>query len=179
MRPESLDRLLFACNETTKSYPRELSVHGRFEQQVDRSPDAIAVKFGGESLSYAELDARANQMARHLVSLGAKQDSLVGICATRSLDMLAGMLGILKAGAAYLPLDPDYPRERLQLMLEDSAAQIVIAERSFHEIVADGERQLVDFADVTGESSERLDLPHAPESLAYVIYTSGSTGKPK
>lgn len=115
------DQLLYEWNDTKADYPAHKCVHELFEEQVERSPDAIAVVFEEAELSYAELNARANQVAHSLIELGVRPDDRVAICAERSLEMVVGLLGVLKAGGAYVPLDPAYPAERLQFMLEDSA----------------------------------------------------------
>ncbi|MDB6111552.1 MAG: hypothetical protein JWR69_3302, partial [Pedosphaera sp.] len=169
------------CLETRGDYPRELCIHQLFEEQVKRTPEAVAVTFGGDRLTYRELTTRADQLAQHLQLLGVKADMPVGICLERSLDLVVGLLGILKAGGAYVPLDPAYPRERLGLMLENAQATVLVTQQS-----------LVGMLPATPSSVVCLDQPlptvsmaqgllpeAAPNSLAYVIYTSGSTGRPK
>jgi amino acid adenylation domain-containing protein len=173
---------LQAWNETEVAYPRDLTVVELFEQQVDRTPGAPAAVFEGATLSYAELDARANQVAHALVAHGIGPDTLVGLCVPRSLEMVIGLLGVLKAGGAYVPLDPDYPEERLRFMVEDAQATVLLT----HSAVEDR-------LPASGAEVLRLDAPGAwsgfPQGraarraaatdLAYVIYTSGSTGRPK
>ena len=153
-----------------------------FEEQVRRNPEATAIVCEDRRLSYGELNARANQLARHLRSLGVESESLVGICIDRSVEMAVGILGILKAGAGYLPLDPEYPRERLAFMIEDAKPAVVLTKT---ELKADlPANTLVVLFDteagvIAQQSTENLDETPSPVDLAYVIYTSGSTGQPK
>jgi amino acid adenylation domain-containing protein len=176
-------QLLVDWNDTEVDYPRDLCVHQLFEAQVERSSDAVAVVFGDESLTYGELNRRANRLARRLRAMGVGPEVLVGLCVERSLEMVVGLLGILKAGGAYVPLDPAYPKGRLSFMLEDSQAPVVVTKERFRLLVSggaggvvslDGEREAID-----RESGEVPESGVEPENLAYVIYTSGSTGKPK
>lgn len=154
-----------------------------FEDQVSRAPQGPAVTYENETLTFAELNARANQLARHLQNLGAGAESLIGICVERSLDMAIGILGILKAGAAYLPLDPEYPRERLAFMLDDARPAIVLTKSKLADLVEGNAASVVlldvDSAEIAKQSESNLVKAPSPEDLAYVIYTSGSTGKPK
>jgi non-ribosomal peptide synthetase component F len=121
-------QLLVEWNNTTKEYPQNKYIHQLFEEQVERSPDAIAVVFEEEQLTYRDLNQRANRIAHHLRTLGVGPEVLVGICVERSLEMVVGLLGILKAGGAYVPSDPTYPAERLQYMLEDSGVQVLLTQ---------------------------------------------------
>ena len=121
-------QLLVEWNQTQTEYPRDKCVHQLFEAQVERSPDAIAVVFGDEQLTYRELNSRANQLAHYLQKQGVGPETLVGICMERSLEMVVGLLGILKAGGAYVPLDPTYPQERLGFMLQDTRANVVLTQ---------------------------------------------------
>jgi non-ribosomal peptide synthetase component F len=142
------------------------TIHERFEQQAATTPDAVAVSFEGDRVTYRELNARANRLARYLRSRGVGPEICVGIYVERSLEMVVNILGVLKAGGCYLPLDPAYPPERLSFMLEDAGAALLLT--------AD-----VDTNDIAHHSAENLPHDVAPENLAYVIYTSGSTGHPK
>jgi amino acid adenylation domain-containing protein len=154
-----------------------------FEKQVARTPNAIAVEHSDHRLTYAELNARANQLAYHLSSLGVGPENLVGICVERSIEMLVAVMATLKAGGAYLPLDPTYPEARLDFMLRDSDAKVVISQERLLAVVPNYTGATVcfdrDSALIDGCSSE--NLPHAADAgnIAYVIYTSGSTGTPK
>jgi len=175
------ERMLVEWNDTHAEYPRDRSVHQLFEEQVRRAPDATAVVFENQELSYRELNSRANRLAHHLLKLGVGPESLVGICVHRSPDLIVALLGIWKAGGAYVPLDPQYPSDRLSFMLEDSGLNVLITEKPFLPKVSGYKGQLVyvDSEAINKERSEDCSGGAKPENLAYVIYTSGSTGKPK
>lgn len=165
--------------------PTEMSqmIHRQFEQQVNRTPEAIAVQWGDESFSYEELNQRANQIARCLqVKNHQLDDFLVGLCVERSFELIAAVLGILKAGGAYLPLDPAYPQDRLTLMIEDAKPNIILTQQSLEASLPPSDVEIVclDQAEHFAEQ-EVTNLPHSikADSLAYIIYTSGSTGRPK
>ncbi|MDJ0732572.1 MAG: amino acid adenylation domain-containing protein [Nostocaceae cyanobacterium] len=179
----TLHQLLFEFNQTEVNYPKNKCIHEIFAEQVERTPDNIAVAFNSEKLTYAELNARANQLANYLQHLGIGAESLVGICVERSLEMLIGILGILKAGGAYVPLDPHYPQERLKFMLEDTQVSILLTQQHLLETLFQQNIQTIcldtDWEIIAQESQENLLSTASPENLAYVIYTSGSTGKPK
>jgi amino acid adenylation domain-containing protein len=170
-------------NNTEMQYPRDRGVHQLFEAQAARTPKATAVVFGNESLTYSELDRRSNQLARHLIELGAKPDGLVAICVERSLEMVVGLLGILKSGSAYVPLDPAYPRDRVAFMLENSEAPLIVAQASLKENLPASNARVVlidsDWPEIAKQSEANPALTLDPTNRAYVIYTSGSTGKPK
>jgi amino acid adenylation domain-containing protein len=159
------------------------SVHGLFEAQVQRTPAAEAVRIHGNAITYAELDARANRLAHHLLTRGVRAESLVGVCIERSIDMVVALLAVLKAGAAYVPLDPAFPRDRIEFMMADAELQLVLTQSALLPGLPAGAAQAV----ALDRLAEQLDaLPaNAPHSacgalsLAYVIYTSGSTGRPK
>ncbi|WP_166664381.1 non-ribosomal peptide synthetase [Actinophytocola oryzae] len=172
-------------NDTAAEFPAHLCLHELFERQADRCPDAVAVRTGTGSVSYAELDVRANRLAHHLVDLGVGPESLVGICVERDLDMVVGLLAVLKAGAAYVPLDPGHPAERLARVLADTAAPVVLTqERLLGRVPRHGGRVICldgaeDAARVATRPGGRVARTVSPENLAYVTYTSGSTGMPK
>lgn len=179
-------QVVHAFNATAVEYPREKTVHELFEEQVARRPNAVAVEQGERCMSYAQLNARANQLARYLVSRGVGPDQLVAICVGRSLKMAVGVLGILKAGGAYLPLDPNYPAKRLVQMLEDADPQVVLTERELLGVLPGTGAKVVElddkFEQITGYVQDNLPaaaLGVTSENLVYVIYTSGSTGSPK
>ncbi|MBW4543130.1 MAG: amino acid adenylation domain-containing protein [Symplocastrum torsivum CPER-KK1] len=176
-------QVLVAWNGTQTNYPQERCIHELFEAQVEHSPDAIAVVFEDEYLSYRELNQRANRVAHHLQKLGVKPEVLVGICVERSLEMVVGILGILKAGGAYLPLDPAYPQERLAFMMEDAQISLLLTQERLKEWLPENKTQVVcldaDWEVIHRESLENLVNSATSENLAYVIYTSGSTGQPK
>ena len=178
-------QVLLDWNATAAEMPAA-TLHGWIERRARQAPEAAAVEFEGSRLTYGELDARANRLARHLRRLGVGAETFVGVALERSLDMVVGVLAVLKAGGAYVPLDPEYPRERLAWMLEDSRAPVLLTqERLLARLPASGARAVVvdrDAADIAAESADALDpadIVVAPHNLAYVIYTSGSTGKPK
>ncbi|MEG4578513.1 amino acid adenylation domain-containing protein [Microcoleus sp. MON1_C5] len=174
---------LLEWNNTLAQYPQDKCIHQLFEEAVERSPDAVAVVFEGEELSYRELNARANQLARHLRSLGVEPEVLVGICVERSPLIIIGLLGVLKAGGAYVPLDPNYPKERLAFMLEDSSVPVLLTQQKLVEKLPLNSARVVcldsGWDDIASYSEENPSSGVKPKNLAYVIYTSGSTGQPK
>ncbi len=176
-------RVVEEWNRTTTT-PVESCIHELFEAQAKRTPGAKAVTFEGQTLEYGELNARANRLARYLRSLGVGPDVRVGLCLRPSIEMIVGLLGVLKAGGMYVPLDPDYPRDRLEFMLADTAPAVVLTEMSLREQVASTGVPLLelDASAPAWASESATDLPRGsltPDSPAYVIYTSGSTGRPK
>ncbi len=175
-------RLLEEWNDTTGDHCNDFGVHELFEAQAARSPDAIAVSFESQHLSYGELNAHANRLARYLVRCGAGPETLVGIYVERSPEMIVGLLAVLKAGGAYLPLDPDYPSGRLDFMIADAKPLLILTQRELRERLPQNVRSLCLDADwrlVAGEDADNLRRRAVPQNLAYVIYTSGSTGRPK
>ena len=177
------ERLLVTWNATHKAYPVDASVHELFEQQVKRTPDAVALVHGDQQRTYDELNRAANQLARHLRNLGAGPDVLVGICLERSIDLLTGVYGILKAGAAYVPLDPAYPADRLALMVEDAQCPILLTQQGLLHRLPPHRAKVVcidtDWGSIEREPEDNLDSGVTGSNLIYVIYTSGSTGRPK
>ncbi|MGA3948830.1 amino acid adenylation domain-containing protein [Ralstonia nicotianae] len=174
-------QLLESWNETKAAYPDASTIHGLFEAQVRRTPEAIAVEHEGQQVSYAELNARANRVAHALIGLGVGPDARVGLCAERSVELVVGLLGILKAGGGYVPLDPSYPQDRLAYMLEDSAPVAVLAQSNTREQLGALSVPVLDLASPLEGEAEHDPQVEAlkPHHLAYVIYTSGSTGQPK
>ena len=176
-------QLLVEWNSKQTDYPADRCVHQLFESQVERTPNATAVVFENERLTYSELNRRANQLAHYLVKLGVGPDVLVGILTERSLDMVVGLLGTLKAGGAYVPLDPAYPRERVGFMLEDSEVPVLLTQRHLLGSVPQSRAKVVvldsDWREIAKEEARNPVNDVGPKNLAYVIYTSGSTGKPK
>ena len=189
-------QILIDWNDTKAPYPKNKTIYQLFEEQVKRTPNNTAVVFEDEKLNYKELNQKANQLARLIRVKYKKQtkkelkpDSLIGLCVERSLDMIIGILGILKSGAAYVPLDPDYPQDRLEYMIEDSHEGLIITQKDI--VARDGfldklhhdELLVIDSdevkADIKKQSKTNLKAISGPNDLAYVIYTSGSTGKPK
>jgi len=176
-------QILGTWNAAASEHPRGKCVHQLFEAQARQMPDAIAVEFEAEALTYGELNRRANQLAHRLRTLGVGTEVKVAVCVERSLAMVVGLLGILKAGGAYVPLDPAYPKERLAFMLNDSNAPVLLTREGLTAGFADEAANIVcldsDWAAIARESGENLGVSARPEDLAYMIYTSGSTGQPK
>ena len=172
-------------NRTRKEYPGQECLHDLFEEQVKRTPEAVAVVYEGQKLTYRELNQRANHLAHRLRGLGVRPDVLVGLCVERSIELLIGVLGVLKAGGAYAPLDPSYPKDRLDFMLKDSAVSVVLTRKHFAANLStlssvvlwdlDRPEQLACNAILEAD----LESNTTPDNLAYMIYTSGSTGQPK
>jgi len=176
-------QILLDWNATAVDYPQGRFIHQLFEAQAEKKPDALAIVFEGQTLSYAELNARANRLAHYLRSKGVGPDVLVGICVERSLEMVIGLLGILKAGGAYVPLDPGYPQDRLDFMVHDVGAPIVLSQESCKAKLAASTAAVLcldsEWDLVAGADDKNPDILLMPENLAYCIYTSGSTGQPK
>jgi amino acid adenylation domain-containing protein/non-ribosomal peptide synthase protein (TIGR01720 family) len=175
--------LLVEWNNTFAEYPFDKCIHQLFEAQVEQTPDAVALVFQDQQLTYDELNSRANQLAHHLRSLGVGPDGLVGLCLERSLEMVVGVLGILKAGGAYVPLDPAYPSERLAFMLEDTQVEVLLTQQSLVEKLPSHQARVLcldtDSETLTQQSEDNPKSEVMPDHLAYVMYTSGSTGRPK
>lgn len=171
------------ANNIDSSTPQLLCIPQLFEFQVEQTPDSIAVIFEGESLTYRELNHRANKVAHYLISLGVEPEVLVGIGVERSLEMAIALLGILKAGGAYVPLDPTYPQQRLSLMLEDAQPPVLLTQKRWLENLPPHEAKVVcldaDWEEIAQYSEQNPDTRMTSDNLAYVIYTSGSTGQPK
>ncbi|QBF27507.1 amino acid adenylation domain-containing protein [Pseudomonas tructae] len=174
-------RSLYDWNATATRYPLEQSIQHLIEAQVARTPQAPALLFGEQVLSYAQLNARANRLAHRLIEQGVGADVLVGIAAERSLEMVIGLLAVLKAGGAYVPLDPEYPQERLAYMFEDSGIALLLTQAPLREQLPlpAGLKVLLLEEALDGYAEDNPEVAVAAENLAYVIYTSGSTGKPK
>ncbi|HEX8906062.1 MAG TPA: amino acid adenylation domain-containing protein, partial [Longimicrobiaceae bacterium] len=176
-------RVLEEWNQTARSYPRGACIHQLFEARVRAHPGAEALAWGGETLTYAQLDARANRLAHHLTGLGVGPESRVGVLLERGVELVVSMLAILKAGGCYVPLDPAYPAERLALMVGDAAVRVVLSRSELAAAVAEGDLRIVCLdrvaSAVAGEPGEAPRSGATAENLAYIVYTSGSTGRPK
>ncbi len=176
-------QLLVEWNDTGREYPPDEFPYGMFEQQAQRTPDAIAVICGRERLTYSELDARANQLAHLLRDMGVGPETLVGIYMERRVEMLLGILGVHKAGAAYVPIDRTYPRERVKLMLEDANVLVLLTQEALLGSLPENDALTIcldrDWGMVSAQSSESFKSGVLPDNLSHLIYTSGSTGRPK
>jgi amino acid adenylation domain-containing protein len=175
--------LLSTFNRTDADYPQDRCIHEIFQQQVQRTPDRVAVAFEEQQFTYAGLDARANQLAHRLEALGVGAETRVGLCVARSPDMLIGILGILKAGGAYVPLEPTAPPDRLAFILNDAGVSVIVTQRELGACLPEHGAQVVyldSLQELPAQASE-TNAAHRvrPENLAYIIYTSGSTGRPK
>ena len=176
-------QLLVEWNQTEMAYPRDRCVHELCEEQAANTPDAVALVYGKERLTFRQLNERANQLAHHLRGLGVGPNVLVGICVGRSIEMVIGLLGILKAGGAYVPMDPRYPKERLVLMLRDAQPRVLVTQQTWLKVLPHEGVQVVqldtDWPAISRLSGGPADTKVTAENLAYVIYTSGTTGIPK
>lgn len=176
-------QLLVEWNDTFADYPKDKCIHQLIQEQVELKPDAVACVFGDTELTYRELNARANQTAHYLKSLGVKPDTRVGICVDRSLEFMQGLLGILKAGGAYVPLDSALPKERLAFMLNNAEVSVLITNGQVIEALPEHDARLVrldaDLEVISRHSPENPPDEATMDNLAYVMYTSGSTGRPK
>lgn len=175
--------LLVDWNATGREYPRNATVQEIFEQQAKKNADAIALKYGARTITYGELSERSNQIARYLRDKGVQKNGLVGVYMERSIEMVAAFMGILKAGAAYVPLDLSYPEERLEFMISDTKMAVILTEEALRKDLPRADAQVVsidaEWTALEQQPKEWLMTGTTADSLAYVIYTSGSTGKPK
>ena len=180
---EERTQLLLQWNDTATGYPQGQVLHQLFAEQTERTPDAVALIFGQERLTYRELNRRADLLAAYLYRLGVGPEGLVGVCMERSIEMVVGLLGILKAGGAYVPLDPAYPSERLAFMLEDARLGVLLTQERLVETLPGHTAQVIrldsDWHLIETPGDAPPNAPATSDNLAYVIYTSGSTGKPK
>jgi amino acid adenylation domain-containing protein/FkbM family methyltransferase len=183
MTEEERDELLFDWNETGSQYAKDKCVHQIFEEQSYKLPEAVALIYEDEQLTYEELNRRANQVAHYLLKLGVAPEVSVGICMDRSPDMVVALLGILKAGGAYVPLDPNYPKDRLALMLDDAGVSVVLTQQHMLDNLPDVAVDVVcldtDWHLISQSASFNPRAQVRADNLIYIIYTSGSTGKPK
>ncbi len=183
MSRQEWEEVIVEWNQTAADYPRESCVHELFEQQVEQTPDAVAVVYEAEQLTYDQLNRRANQLGNYLREMGVGPEAKVGLCVERGLEMIVGLMGVMKAGAAYLPLDANYPQERLAYMIADAHCLVTIATTSTADKLNRIEANLLDLRADWGRiargSDHKPDLAISSHNAAYVIYTSGSTGRPK
>ena len=182
---EEEHQLLKAFNTKEGSYPTDKTIIDLFQEQVLKTPDATAVAHQGTSLTYKQLEERSNQLANYLISKGIRPNGLVGICIERSIEMMVGILGILKSGGAYVPIDPHHPKARIAHMLKDSRASIVISDaKNAEHLPVEEQVEVIKLEagwdeKITRASTKRPKGIPSPLNIAYVIYTSGSTGTPK
>jgi len=183
MSDAELKKIQIEWNNTTTDYPHEKTIVDLFEEQVAKTPNAIAVVFENQQLTYLQLNTKANLLAHYLTTLGVETETLVGICVERTLEMVVSLLGILKAGGAYIALDPNYPPQRLQFMLEDSQVPVLLSQNNLLERLPVSTAFVVcldsKWEQIVAGSGENPVRKNGPDHLAYVLYTSGSTGKPK
>ncbi len=183
MSDDERRQVLVGCNGITREYAHDDCIHKLFEVQARKTPNAVAVVFAGQQLTYQELNQKANQLAHHLQKFGVGPDVLVGICVERSLEMVIGLIAILKSGGAYVPLDPQYPQDRLSFMLEDAGAPVLLTMEGLLDKVPANKSTVIcldrDWNEVSKESVAEVNCAVTANNLAYIIYTSGSTGKPK
>ena len=173
-------QIMVDWNQTDVWSPREQCIHNLFEVQVEKSPDSIAVVYENKTISYRELNSSANHVAHRLLALGVTSNTLVGICMDRSIEMIVSILGVLKAGAAYVPIDPSYPRERLAFIMKDANIVTILTQQKLLEVLPITNEQLIILdSEITEEDTAAPITNVTPDNLAYVIYTSGSTGTPK
>ncbi|EQB89765.1 hypothetical protein M918_18990 [Clostridium sp. BL8] len=177
---KDMEKILHEFNDTKADYPKDKTIHELFQDQVEKTPDNIAVIFEDKKLTYRELNERSNSLARVLRDKGVKADSIVGIVVERSLEMIVGIMGILKAGGAYLPIDPNYPKGRIEYMLKDSGCRVLLSKNDLVETI-EFNGEIIDLYDenLFNRGSSNLEKINNSTKLAYIIYTSGTTGKPK
>lgn len=179
---EEKNKILNSFNDTSASYPKNKTIVDLFEAQVAKTPNNIAVVCDNHSLTYKELNEKANSLAHYLVKKGVRENSIVGILLNRSIEVIVSILGVLKSGGAYIPMDPDYPKDRISYMLKDSDCKFILSAKSIYENLK-VKTELIDVSlnnsYIYNKNTDNLNLQINQESLSYVIYTSGSTGKPK
>jgi amino acid adenylation domain-containing protein len=183
MSNREVETIVHHWNNTAKDYDKNACIHHLFERQAAKTPDTVALVFENSSITYRELNERANCLAHYLKARGVGPEILVGICMERSIDMIVSLLGILKAGGAYIPLDPAYPKDRLAYMIEDSQMAMLVTQSSIKEMTSEyGVKSIcvdTEWPQISVQSGENPQADVKPDNLAYIIYTSGSTGKPK
>lgn len=182
MDQKEMVQILNEFNDTDVVFDSDKYIHELFQEQAYNNPNKIALKFEGESLTYAQLNSRINKLANYLISLGVRKNQMIAVYIERSIEMIVALYGILKAGAAYLPLDPSYPEERLKYMLEDSSVEIALIQKEKDALLKGSSIKIIELSehDITESYSNRdPNIPIEESDYAYMIYTSGSTGKPK
>ena len=176
-------RLLEQFNQTESDYRSDVCAHHLFEEHAAKTPDKIAIVCDDRQITYGELNSQANQLARHLQSLGVEPETLCGICVDRSIEMAISILAVFKAGGSYVPLDPAYPKDRLDYMLRDANPKLLLTQKRLLNELPENQAKAVlvdaDWSEISGQKAENLDRAAKTQNLAYLIYTSGSTGNPK
>lgn len=178
--PDEKNKILYTFNDTKADYPKDKTIAQLFEEQVEKTPDNIALVFGNEQLTYRELNERANSLAYYLRSKGIKRNDIIGIMVNRSLEMIVSILAVLKSGACYIPIDPEYPQDRIEYMLDNSNSKILLTFEKLKDKVNFDNKLFVELSnELYNSNKSNLENINEPDDLAYIIYTSGSTGKPK
>ena len=173
------NKILYEFNDTKMDYPKEKTVAQLFEEQVEKTPDNIAIVFEDEKLTYRELNEKSNQLANYLRNKGIKPNDIIGIMLPRSLELLISILGVLKSGACYIPIDPTYPEKRIEYMLDNSQAKLVITTNELYNNIKFENKICANSEEILEENKKNLESINSPEDMSYLIYTSGSTGLPK
>lgn len=173
------NKILHEFNDTKMEYPRDKTVAQLFEEQVEKTPDKIAVVFEDEKLTYRELNEKSNQLANYLRSSGIKPNDIIGIMLSRSLDIPIAFLGVLKSGACYIPIDPTYPEKRIEYMLDNSQAKLLITTGELYDNIKFENKVCIDSKEILEQAKKNFESINSPEDMSYIIYTSGSTGLPK
>ena len=178
---EEKNKIIYKFNDTEMDYPKDKTIAKLFEEQAQKNPNNIALIFENQQLTYKELNEKANSLAHYLRSYGIGRNDIVGIMVNRSLEMIVGILAVLKSGGAYIPIDPEYPEDRIQYMLENSNAKLLLTQEKLENSLSYKNKKCIDLSisELYNENSSNLENINEPDDLCYVIYTSGSTGLPK
>lgn len=178
--PDEKNKILYTFNNTKTDYPKDKTISQLFEEQVEKTPDSIALVFGNEQLTYRELNERANSLANYLRNKKIGRNDIVGIMVNRSLEMIVSILAVLKSGACYIPIDPEYPQDRIEYMLDNSNSKMLLTFEKLQDKVNFDNKLFVELSnELYNSNKSNLENINEPDDLAYIIYTSGSTGKPK
>lgn len=180
---KEINHIIKQLNNTKKDFPRDKCIHTFFEEQAAKTPDNIALEFGDKKITFAELNSKANRLANYLRKNGVTNEVLVAVCMERSIDTVVCLFAVIKSGGAYVPVDPNYPQERISYLINDSQPEVILTQEKFSDKVNTADAKIInvdrDWGEIEIENSENTGDIVSSENLAYVIYTSGSTGKPK